>query len=77
MIEIDEQELWRIAMFRLREAARRIQALRTVSEVPQTRKQLLRIYERLLAGEESLGALAGRAARPARELDRPAATARR
>jgi hypothetical protein len=58
MIDMQEDELWRIAAFRLRESARRIYTLSNVATSPGARAQLLGIYVRLRSDEEKLCALA-------------------
>ena len=58
MTDMHDQELWSIAVFRLREAANRIFALATRVRAPETRGRLLDVYEQLRAEESKLAALA-------------------
>lgn len=58
MTDMQDQELWSIAVFRLREAANRIFALATRVRAPLVRSRLLDVYEQLRAQEAKLGTLA-------------------
>jgi LmbE family N-acetylglucosaminyl deacetylase len=58
MSDIQERELWSVAVFRLRESANRIFSLATRVRSLEIRGQLLRIYEQLRAEEAKLAALA-------------------
>jgi site-specific recombinase len=58
MIDMQERELWSVAVFRLRESANRIFSLATRVHSVEVRAQLLRIYEQLRAEESKLAALA-------------------
>jgi len=58
MIDMQDQELWSIAVFRLREAANRIFALATRVRAQHIRSRLLEVYEQLRTEEAKLSALA-------------------
>ena len=80
MSDIQERELWSVAVFRLRESANRIFSLATRVRSLEIRGQLLRIYEQLRAEEAKLAALADAAEQMAENALRqptPPQTARR
>jgi hypothetical protein len=58
MGDMQERELWSVAVFRLRESANRIFSLATRVRSQQARGQLLRIYEQLRDEEAKLASLA-------------------
>lgn len=58
MTDMQDRELWSIAVFRLREAANRIFALATRVRAPRVRSRLLEVYEQLRAEEAKIAALA-------------------
>jgi len=72
MSEMQERELWGVAVFRLRESANRIFSLATRVRSLEVRGQLLRIYEQLRSEEAKLAALADAAEQMAENQRRQA-----
>jgi hypothetical protein len=63
MADMQEREMWGVAVFRLRESANRIFSLATRVRSQDVRGELLRIYEQLRAEEAKLATLADAADR--------------